>query len=67
VSGYDQPTPDSVGRALSAPFLTPVDFTPIPGTCSRCGGPAWLGERRWWHDDEPCRARYGQTAEFLPD
>lgn len=51
-------------RALDAPFAL-NDWDPIPGTCSRCGRAAWLGETRWWHDLEPCASR-GQGAEFVP-
>ena len=58
-------TPDEQ-RALDAPFTTPDEWDPIPGTCTRCGADAWLGERRWWHDKEPCPSR-GMPAEFLPD
>jgi hypothetical protein len=53
-------------RAIDAPFALLGDWDPIPGRCSRCGQPAWLGESRWWHDGEPCPSR-GRTAEFLPD
>ena len=53
-------------RALDAPFTIPDAWRPISGRCSRCGEPAWLGERRWWHDGDTCPAR-GRTAEFLPD
>lgn len=52
-------------RAIDAPFAL-NDWEPLPGRCSRCGQPAWLGERRWWHDGEPCPSR-GRGAEFLPD
>jgi hypothetical protein len=59
-------------RALDAPFASPDAWNPIPGVCSRCGQPAWLGERRWWHDGPTCRARHTDritapvTAEFIP-
>lgn len=53
-------------HALDAPFTPFGDWDPIPGTCSRCGQPAWLGERRWWHDGESCPSR-GRPAEFVPD
>ncbi|MEU8920314.1 hypothetical protein AB0D10_05160 [Kitasatospora sp. NPDC048545] len=60
-------------RALDAPFTLPAAWTPIPGTCSRCGARAWLGEQRWWHQGPTCRARPTNrvtapvTAEFIPD
>lgn len=54
-------------RALDAPFTPPDEWQPIPGTCTRCGQPAWLGERRWWHDGPPCPAGYRRGAEFQPD
>ncbi|MEV8324524.1 hypothetical protein [Kitasatospora sp. NPDC056731] len=59
-------------RAIDAPFSA-GSWDPIPGTCSRCGRPAWLGESHWWHDGPPCRARRTDhitapvTAEFIPD
>lgn len=53
-------------HAVDAPFTPLNDWDPIPGACSRCGQPARLGERRWWHDGAPCASR-GRTAEFLPD
>ncbi len=52
-------------RALDAPF-TQAGWQPIPGHCSRCGQPAWLGETKWWHDGAACRHDW-RTAEFLPD
>lgn len=52
-------------RALDDPFGLDEDWQPIPGTCSRCGQPAALGTRRWWHLDAPCPAR-GRTATFIP-
>ena len=64
---------DHPQRALDAPFTPPADWDPIPGTCSRCGGRAWLGETRWWHDGPTCRARptgritQPVPAEFIPD
>jgi hypothetical protein len=60
-------------RALDAPFADPAEWEPTPGTCSRCGRRAWLGERRWWHDGPTCRARRVDhitapvPAEFVPD
>jgi len=57
---------DDPHRALDAPFTPPDEWDPIPGTCSRCGAKAELGETKWWHIDQPCQAR-GRTAEFLPD
>ena len=51
-------------RAVDAPFAL-NDWEPLPGRCSRCGKPAWLGETRWWHDGEPCRST--RPAEFLSD
>ncbi|MCX4750916.1 hypothetical protein OG455_41280 [Kitasatospora sp. NBC_01287] len=57
---------DQATRALDAPFTPPDDWDPIPGTCTRCGQPAWLGETKWWHNAEPCQSR-GRTADFLPD
>ena len=57
---------DEPARALDAPFALPDDWDPIPSTCSRCGGDAWLGETKWWHDKETCAGR-GPTAEFQPD
>lgn len=62
----------SAWRALDAPFLPEPHWAPVPGTCSRCGQDAALGETRWWHLDTPCRARHhnGPTiptaAEFIP-
>ncbi|MCW7941677.1 hypothetical protein AAW14_06440 [Streptomyces hygroscopicus] len=53
-------------HAVDAPFTPLTDWDPIPGRCSRCGQPAWLGESRWWHDLAPCKDR-GLPAEFLPD
>ena len=53
-------------HSLDAPFTVLPDWDPIPGTCSRCNGRAWLGESRWWHDGQPCPAR-GRIADFLPD
>ncbi|MFD0405605.1 hypothetical protein [Kitasatospora sp. NPDC127116] len=59
-------------RALDAPF-NPGAWKPIPGTCSRCRRPAWLGELRWWHEGATCRARHTDritapvAAEFIPD
>ena len=58
---YDDPH-----RALDAPFTLPDDWDPIPGTCTRCGADAWLGEKRWWHNGPACESR-GRGAEFLPD
>lgn len=57
---------DDPHRALDAPFTPFYEWEPIPGRCSRCGQAAWLGERRWWHDKEPCPSR-GLAADFLPD
>jgi len=60
-------------RAVDAPFTTPDEWDPIPGTCSRCGRRAFLGETRSWHDGPPCRARRTDKltqpvpAEFIPD
>lgn len=59
-------TPDDPARALHAPFTLPENFDPIPGHCSRCGGPALCDEGRWWHDGPSCRAN-GPVAEFVPD
>lgn len=53
-------------RALDAPFALLGDWDPIPGTCSRCGARAWLGETRWWHDGTACPSR-GRRAEFVPE
>jgi hypothetical protein len=58
--------PDDLHRALDAPFTPPAEWDPIPGRCSRCGGDAELGERRWWHLGERCQSR-GLPAEFVPD
>lgn len=52
-------------HAVDAPFTLITEWDPIPGRCSRCDGCAWLGESRWWHDEEPCRST--RPAEFLPD
>lgn len=53
-------------HAVDAPFTPLNDWDPIPGHCSRCGGRAWLGQTRWWHDGPVCPSR-GMPAEFLPD
>jgi hypothetical protein len=58
--------PDDAWRTLDAPFRTRAEWHPVPGTCSRCGGRAWLGETKWWHVKGHCPAR-GPGAEFLPD
>jgi hypothetical protein len=58
--------PDDAWRTLDAPFLPREEWHPIAGTCSRCGGRAWLGETRWWHVQGHCPSR-GPEAEFLPD
>lgn len=58
---------DTPQRAVDAPFLDPADWHPIPGRCSACGGPALLGETRWWHENEPCPRRGKALADFLPD
>ena len=52
-------------RTLDAPF-TADGWQPTPGTCSRCGQPAWRGQHIWWHQDQPCPSR-GRPAAFLPD
>ena len=58
---------DSPERALDAPFRHPDEYPPpIPGTCSRCGQPALLGETRWWHIGAVCAAR-GRKAQFIPE
>lgn len=41
-------------------------WAPIPGTCSRCGQPAYLGVSRWWHLGPDCEPR-GRQADFLPE
>lgn len=56
---------DHPQRSLDAPFSVPDEWDPIPGHCSRCGGRAYLGETRWWHEGPACPAR-GRTAEFIP-
>jgi hypothetical protein len=53
-------------HAIDAPFIPLGDWDPIPGTCSRCGERAWLGETRWWHVLQPCPSR-GRPADFVPD
>lgn len=64
---------DDRQRAIDAPFTAPTEWQPIPGTCSRCGQPSWLGETRWWHDGPTCRARPADRptapvpAEFIPN
>jgi hypothetical protein len=63
-------TADHPHRALDAPFAQPAEWKPIPGTCSRCGQRAWLGERRWWHQGPTCRPASTirpVPAEFIPD
>jgi hypothetical protein len=65
-------TADPQWRALDAPFAPAGEWDPIPGTCSRCGQSAALGERRWWHLGPPCQAKRAdrltapRTAEFIP-
>jgi hypothetical protein len=57
---------DDPWRALDAPFTPDDDWQPVPGTCSRCGQPAYLGISRWWHLGAVCPSR-GRAADFLPD
>lgn len=35
-----------------------------PGTCSACGGQAWLSKDGWWHWTRNCGA---VGAAFVPD
>lgn len=58
-------TDDTTWRALDAPFIPEDDWRPIPGRCSRCGNPAYLGVSRWWHLGPVCRPT--RPANFLPD
>jgi hypothetical protein len=62
----DDEKPDDAWRSLDAPFLTRDEWSPISGTCSRCGGRSWLGTTKWWHAKGHCPSR-GPGAEFLPD
>lgn len=63
---HDDGKPDDNWRALDAPFTQRAEWQPIPGTCSRCGARAWLGETKWWHTNgRTCPSR--RPAEFLPD
>jgi hypothetical protein len=57
--------PEDEWRALDAPFMDPDEWDPIPGHCSRCGQPAYLGIRRWWHLGAVCRP--SKPAKFIPD
>lgn len=58
--------PEDVWRSLDAPFTLRAEWSPIPGTCSRCGAAAWLGESKWWHaSGKTCPSK--RPAEFLPD
>jgi hypothetical protein len=59
------PTEQEYWRTLDAPFTEPDDWQPIPGTCSRCGQPAYLGTRRWWHLGTVCPPK--RPADFIPD
>lgn len=60
-------TQDDPARALHSPFTLAEDWDPIPGTCSRCGGPALLIESGWHHDGRGCDPRRAMAAEFIPD
>lgn len=46
-------------------ILDTPTHTAIPGTCTRCGGRAWHGQYRWWHQTGCVDRRPG--AEFVPD
>jgi hypothetical protein len=62
----DQHDDDPI-RAVREPFTLPDEWDPIPGTCSRCGGPAVLNEDRWWHDGRGCDPSKRAAPHFIPD